>query len=654
MQKMTSHCSTAQLHVDLTTLEIDLLLEIISNLPTLKDIQNFLALNRRTKSIIKHKHFEWAVSTALSSSLGSQILVFERLPYVASVLQPPVQENHVYYNCFLFDIKRNFSETNPLAKTVISTAMALKNVVTGSESCCFGICFVYVDGLGFMHKVPFSFHKPRLEQEVDALQAYYKHLTLPPAEERFIKVKSYGCLMFALSRQGDLWTRGITEKGGVIDDDRFVRHQCWEADEHGMINSSLGKSRIKDFFIEANRSFIILENGAVFVFGSLTEFIPYQGSAGPFTDPLQGVEDNSTVTTSKSKKLSTNGLIEITNSRLFGPRFVKELLGEEDEYRKRAMEKEEEAKFNKRMALDGATTFESSSPQMQLSFGSSSTSYSSMVIPIIPCGRYGQYGIFGTHKPAQYISRMDAFLTSDGVPIVKCFEEDSKTPNIFYTPLDRGRFFHGESVVMMAHHVLDAFLTDRGRIVIVRGIRGLPTIEKVLCMPVADFCLRQVSLVSRESISHGDVTNISGTVSKMHCTRSSSGSSHHLQQLSTRTASSQTVESQIGVQQPYTDEITEEQEYAICAKDIKRLILPKVSTINILLADGRLMCVNYEKQTMQEVNDNMDEAFDSTEKKFVIEIISDDSEDDVIKHQIEHKIVRDFVSYGMQYAFVLE
>ena len=95
----------------------------------------------------------------------------------------------------------------------------------------------------------------------------------------------------------------------------------------------------------------------------------------------------------------------------------------------------------------------------------------------------GPYGIFGTHKPVKYFRRMCAFLTEDGIPLVRIVNEVDRRNHFYYTPIDPGLFFKGERIVNMNHHMDEMYVTERGMCYIVNGQRGTADIEADLKTP---------------------------------------------------------------------------------------------------------------------------------------------------------------------------
>lgn len=76
----------------------------------------------------------------------------------------------------------------------------------------------------------------------------------------------------------------------------------------------------------------------------------------------------------------------------------------------------------------------------------------------------GKYGIFGNHRVVKYFRHMYAFLTDEGVPIIRYVKEVDNKNTYWYTPLDIHKYFAGEKIVNMNHHVRDMYMTASGKI----------------------------------------------------------------------------------------------------------------------------------------------------------------------------------------------
>ncbi|KAA6360844.1 MAG: hypothetical protein EZS28_043630, partial [Streblomastix strix] len=84
-------------------------------------------------------------------------------------------------------------------------------------------------------------------------------------------------------------------------------------------------------------------------------------------------------------------------------------------------------------------------------------------------GAQGTFGIFGTFHVVKYFRRAKAFLTADGIVLAQADTELEKGYRRHFTPIDP-KFFGGEKVVHINHHVRDAYVTETGRVIITRGI----------------------------------------------------------------------------------------------------------------------------------------------------------------------------------------
>ena len=74
----------------------------------------------------------------------------------------------------------------------------------------------------------------------------------------------------------------------------------------------------------------------------------------------------------------------------------------------------------------------------------------------------GPYGIFGKYKVVKYFKRMFAFLTEDGIPIIRVTKEIDHKNTYWYCPIDINQHFGGQKIVNMNHHLEDLYITENG------------------------------------------------------------------------------------------------------------------------------------------------------------------------------------------------
>ncbi|KAA6403767.1 MAG: hypothetical protein EZS28_000705 [Streblomastix strix] len=105
-------------------------------------------------------------------------------------------------------------------------------------------------------------------------------------------------------------------------------------------------------------------------------------------------------------------------------------------------------------------------------------------------GAEGQFGIFGTFHVVKYFRRAKAFLTTQGIVLAQAYTEAEKKYRYSFTPIDP-KFFSGEKIVHINHHIFDAYVTESGRVIITRGmykehkefVTELTQPQKVLQLP---------------------------------------------------------------------------------------------------------------------------------------------------------------------------
>lgn len=349
---------------------------------------------------------------------------------MALVVDPALtEEKKAKLEYCIFDITKEPSLKHEEEKRILSMTVQYRNLRIDNNSSFFAHCLIYIDGLGVLRKKLIDFDDlDDIREKRGIANDWFCKLEMPPESERFVKVRTGGNFTMALSTKGELWSRGWDENGQWTEEEKFKVLPRFRA-ENGMINSSLGPSPIKDFVFDALHVLIMLENGAVFVFGNLQDFSAYD------------------------REIPTDGFIEITDSSKYKPKFVESLCG--------SVERKE-----------------------------------------------GKYGIFGTHKPVKYFRRMAAFLTDEGIPIIRIVNEVDRKNQFFFTPLSIDKFFGGQKIVNMNHHMDEMYITNNSKCYIVNGLRGSADILQDLIKPklIIDLGFSVTELKASILTKHSHVT----------------------------------------------------------------------------------------------------------------------------------------------------
>jgi hypothetical protein len=205
----------------------------------------------------------------------------------------------------VFDVQKE--ETDIERKRIQSMSIHYKSLKLDQNNAFFAFCLLYVDGLGYLQKKLLDFGDLTDAPEKKLLaERWINAHHLPPADVKFLCVKNGGNFTIALDTNGNLWTRGFTESGSWDEVERFSLFPKFKANEEGLLMSSLGPGAVMEFVFDNVHAIIILDNGAVFCFGSIQEFQSYG---------LSGVQ---------------MGFCELTDSTVFKPHFIDPLCGEED------------------------------------------------------------------------------------------------------------------------------------------------------------------------------------------------------------------------------------------------------------------------------------------------------------------------------------
>ncbi|KAK2957450.1 hypothetical protein BLNAU_7606 [Blattamonas nauphoetae] len=336
--------------------------------------------------------------------MSTKAIIFDRISSFSTLMNPDSTEREILdLRSYTFDILQEAECVEEESKQIRSLTILHRNVKIDSSHSFFAYAILYVDGIGRLHIKPFHFPKCGIEEATKKTRDWVEKIELPPPDERFSIVKSQGDVAFALTESGQLWTRGIKPEGGWSDEEKFIISPHFDAKD-GMMNSSLGPSKIKSFSFEGQTAIILLENGAVFLYGKLDDMLAYNPS------------------------VDAEGILELTDSSKFNPKFEPTLSGD----------------------LNNAA---------------------------------GSYGIFGTFKPVKYYRKMRTFVCEEGTIFFRVLVNTERVMQVIFTPVDRYKYFSGLTMVAMGSHVLDAYLTDQGRLVVFKGDRAVSLIPSDLLSP---------------------------------------------------------------------------------------------------------------------------------------------------------------------------
>ncbi|KAA6391724.1 MAG: hypothetical protein EZS28_012751 [Streblomastix strix] len=439
----------------------DLIMEVVSKMTSPRDLANFLLTCPLRKEIVKHKQFEVASNPARTDRGGTKVIVFRELPHLATSFNPnSTQENKEEVRFCVFDVLKTHPDL-PTEQKRINTLAIIHKCIRIDDSSSFWACaIVYINAQGYLEKEQCSF--PDLQgMTVERLtREWIASIELPPATITFQDIKSGGSIALALSSTGQLWTWGMGNDGKWSNEDcqsdlnegRWVISQLFNS-EDGLMQSSIGGSRISKFTVEPRRATVILQNGAVFILGDVEEFRSFWRGGQTWGNSVIGGESVNVEDIEGGK--GAWGLLEITDSRRFVPLFSVDLRGKIAE-------------------------------------------------------KQGNFGIFGEHKISKYFKRMGAFLSDKGIIFLKTVKDSDRSQS-FYTPLDPLLWFKGEGIVHADHHVRDAYVTESGKVYVIRGlIRTNEEMKTSLKDPVAVAQLPFTKISARQAPKGSYIKQLKG------------------------------------------------------------------------------------------------------------------------------------------------
>ncbi|KAA6358252.1 MAG: hypothetical protein EZS28_046221, partial [Streblomastix strix] len=229
----------------------DIMLELLTDMTSVRDVQNFLAVDKSTLVLKDHERFSKATETALADRTGTRVVFIKRLPQLATVLNPhPTEEEKEDVRTLMFDIMtRKDENTSQEAQRIKKTTLSFKNLRIDNNTSFYAWALIYINGIGQLKKELCIFPEIDTEKKQQLSREWFKTIQLPPPELRFEDVKSAGAYSIAKTVEGQLWSRGMKDDGSWDDGEQWTLNSHFNAKD-GLIPSSLGPSKIRTFCFE--------------------------------------------------------------------------------------------------------------------------------------------------------------------------------------------------------------------------------------------------------------------------------------------------------------------------------------------------------------------------------------------------------------------
>ncbi|KAH7817776.1 uncharacterized protein MONOS_14110 [Monocercomonoides exilis] len=455
----------------------DIHLEIIHEMESIRDVQMFLAVSKITKNLIHHYKFSWATHSALKSLTGTKAFVFDNPKKVEILLRPNIPKDFVDLAPFEVDILPEKSNRYSQKNVIRELCILQQSVRINSLHSTSGLAALYIDGYGTLQKQFIQPSSSLSDEAKIALKKWFEQLSMPSPSIKFKSISSTGCLVAAVAESGTLFVRGLDMYGAPHYDGNSFRVISMFQSKNGNIESSLGPSPILSATALYDRCIVILQNGAVFVLGKLIDY----------KWPSRFIPDY--------------GIAELTDETIFVPKFIPQLCGDLALRRrkKKKVEKKVEGSQNDDSSLKVKPSafqeweMERERRDREEALELEKANGTHLDNDATHVGEDDFYGLFGTHKPVQYVRSMDCFLSSEG--IVLMFVKKSAAVSefggalryideVYCTPISPAMFFKGERVVAMEHHLGDVYMTNMGTLYLTRGFRKMPGVVSDLRSPL--------------------------------------------------------------------------------------------------------------------------------------------------------------------------
>ncbi|KAK2961489.1 hypothetical protein BLNAU_3611 [Blattamonas nauphoetae] len=383
-------------------------LEILAQMPSLKDRITFLTLNSELASLRDNESIKQIIRETPSVSEPSIIILFEDTSSFRSLFSSPQKPLPLTaLKAWKLDLNSSVLSSNSQDESILSAAVITKNIHIDAKTSFFASNLIFINQSGSIQILPVQFGKLP-HKAYNLLHRWTDSIILPPPKEIFTSLHSCGAICFAIHKNRSIWSFGMDGEGRYQTSTAFSVNPFFG--KKGIARTSHGDSYVRDIVCHNEFFLFICENGAAFVMGSLRPFVAL------------------------TIGLPNDGVVELTDSSIFGPCFIDELCG--------------------------------------------------------TISDQSDFGLFASPL-AKFIPSMFSFIDESGVAYVKLIAQENTEQATFLTAVSP-TFFGGAKIVEMFRGVRDCYLTDNHMLYVTDICLDAQLFKQSLQKPVSLLNLSQI------------------------------------------------------------------------------------------------------------------------------------------------------------------
>ncbi|KAK2962327.1 hypothetical protein BLNAU_2570 [Blattamonas nauphoetae] len=411
----------------------DVQLNIIREMSSLHDVQNFLVLSQSSFLLKDNHRFKWAVHTAASSIQGTKfVMAPDLLHSITDITQlsPQALRKSEKPPSFVAEID---PRREPELSMIHSCCVTCRSRLSVKDQILFlWICF-YVDGDGRLHKALVPSPTLNTANLMALAQSELDSIIMPNTQKRFRFVCANPSIVVAVTvgtiHNCEVYVLNMTGVGEFSLSSTFTKltvslpYICHIRTQNQQEHLDLcPPNRTTLIFVEEPRPSTLPPHITHVEFEQLRFFL--------FISTGQVISIGMTNVFAEYTALAEYVAIDLTHSDNFSPLFLAPFAGNLDRTK-------------------------------------------------------GQWGLFGHYRPISYFPQTYTFLCENGILVKRAVQIVNKTRKSKWVALDPDQYFNGERCVFVTTcGSADLYLFNTGRVMLVRGGNHIDEIHDNLLHPI--------------------------------------------------------------------------------------------------------------------------------------------------------------------------
>ncbi|KAA6387254.1 MAG: hypothetical protein EZS28_017217 [Streblomastix strix] len=259
------------------------LLEVIGQITDVRDLYNFLCINKKTYGLKDHQRFLSVIENCNFQDMFKRALIVLGQGNKTIVNLNSTDQEKMEINSTVLDLRTRIKDPNIFARRIKKLILiSYTQKVDESKNFISGTVF-YINGLNQMKAELCIFPLNSSQIYIDKSNEWFSRVLLPPEDVQFLDIQSTQQFSLALTDDSKIWSRGIKDNGTLDKESQLI----WRLNPNfnykdGLIPSSLGPSKIRQISISDINS-----QAPVYDFDGFIELTDSSKMKQKFTDSRQ-------------------------------------------------------------------------------------------------------------------------------------------------------------------------------------------------------------------------------------------------------------------------------------------------------------------------------------------------------------------------------